>query len=87
MMISRKNRLRLGLLVFAVAALGSASSAQAVTYVRLGTSNTSNATTTLSGTTAGAELLVKNANGASANAFGLYAHQRIACRANDRSVL
>jgi len=58
-----------------------------VTYVRLGTSNTSNATPTLSGTTAGAELLVKNANGASANAFGLYAHQRIACRANDRSVL
>jgi len=71
-MISRRIRLRLGLIVFAFAAFATASSAQAVTYLQLGTSNASNATTTLSGTTAGAELLVKNANGSSASAFGLY---------------
>jgi hypothetical protein len=41
-------------------------------YLTLGTTNTSNAPTTLGGNTAGAELLGKNANGASANAFGLY---------------
>jgi hypothetical protein len=57
-----------------IAALGTlavTASAQAA-YLTLGTGNTSNATTTLSGNPAGAELLVKNTNGSSANAFGLY---------------
>ncbi len=58
--------------MFALAALATASSAQAATYLQLGTSNASNATTTLTGTTAGAELLVKNADGSSASAFSLY---------------
>jgi hypothetical protein len=66
------TRLRLGLLVAALAALATASSAQAVTYLQLGTPNLSNATTTLSGNPATAELLVRNTNGASASAFGLY---------------
>ncbi len=48
-----------------------AASAQAA-YLSLGTGNASNATTTLAGNTAGAELLVKNANGSSAGAFSLY---------------
>jgi hypothetical protein len=55
----------------AVGTLAFAASAQAA-YLSLGTSNTSNATTTLTGNPAGAELLLKNTNGASANAFGLY---------------
>jgi hypothetical protein len=56
-----------------VAALGTlafTASAQAA-YLSLGTTNTSNATTTLTGNTAGPELQVKNANGSTANAFGL----------------
>jgi hypothetical protein len=58
----------------ALAAMGTlafAASAQAA-YLTLGTANTSNATTTLTGNPASAELVVKNTNGASANAFGLY---------------
>src|SRR6266545_4949495 len=70
-MISRRIRLRLGLIAFALAALGSASAAQGA-YLTLGTSNLSNATTTLYGSTTGPELLVKNANGSVASAFGLY---------------
>jgi hypothetical protein len=61
-------------LLLALATLGTlafAASAQAA-YLTLGTTNTSNATTTLTGNPAGAELLVKNTNGGSANAFGLY---------------
>jgi hypothetical protein len=63
-------------LMAALAALGTlafAASAQAA-YLGLGTTNTSNATTTLSGNTSGSELLVKNTNGSSAGAFafGLY---------------
>ena len=46
-------------------------SAQAA-YLTLGTSNASNTPTTLSGNTAGSELLVKNTNGSSTSAFGLY---------------
>jgi len=57
--------------IAALATLAFAASAQAA-YLTLGTSNASNATTTLTGNPAGAELLVKNANGASASAFGLY---------------
>jgi hypothetical protein len=70
-MTSRTIR-RLGLVVAAFAVLATASNAQAVAYLQLGTSNASNATTTLAGNTAGAELMVKNANGSSASAFGLY---------------
>jgi hypothetical protein len=55
----------------ACATLAFAASAQAA-YLSLGTSNSSNATTTLSGNPAGAELQVRNTNGSSANAFGLY---------------
>ena len=55
----------------AVGTLAFAASAQAA-YLSLGTTNTSNAPTTLSGNPAAAELLVKNTNGASANAVGLY---------------
>ncbi len=51
--------------------LAFAASAQAA-YLQLGTSNVSNATTTLSGSTVGSELVVKNSNGVSTNAFGLY---------------
>ncbi len=58
-------------LVAALGTLAFAASAQAA-YLQLGTSNTSHATTTLSGSPAGAELLVKNTNGASAGAFGLW---------------
>jgi hypothetical protein len=57
-----------------VAALGTlpfTASAQAA-YLSLGTTNTSNATTALNGNTTGSELLVKNTNGSSAGAFGLY---------------
>jgi hypothetical protein len=61
----------LGLAVCALVALGSAQGAKAA-YLNLGTTNTSIATTTLSGNPAGAELLVKNTNGSSAGAFGLY---------------
>src|SRR6266511_140011 len=57
--------------IAALATLAFAASAQAA-YLVLGTTNTSNAPTTLTGTTAGAELLVKNANGSSASAFSLY---------------
>ena len=61
--------------VFAVLAtlgtLAFAASAQAA-YLTLGTTNPSNAPTTLSGNTAGSELLVKNTNGSSTSAFGLY---------------
>jgi hypothetical protein len=53
------------------ATLAFATSARAA-YLDLGTTNTSNATTTLTGNPAGAELLVKNTNGGSAGAFGLY---------------
>jgi hypothetical protein len=56
----------------AAAALAFAASAQAA-YLSLGTTNTSNTTTALSGNAAGSELLVKNTNGSSASAFGLYA--------------
>ncbi len=55
----------------AAGTLASASAAQAA-YLTLGTSNISDASTTLTGNTAGAELLVKNANGSSASAFSLY---------------
>jgi hypothetical protein len=56
----------------AVATLAFAASAQAA-YLNLGTTNTSNATTTLTGTPAGAELLVRNTNALpSASAFALY---------------
>jgi hypothetical protein len=58
-------------LFVAMGTLAFAAGAQAA-YLTLGTGNTSNATTTLSGNPAGAELLVKNTNGASANAFGVY---------------
>ncbi len=51
------------LAVLGVAALATASSAQAVTYLQLGASNTSNATTTLKGSAAGAELKVEDTNG------------------------
>jgi hypothetical protein len=61
------------LLTLAAAAgtLAFTASAQAA-YLSLGTSNTSNATTTLTGNPAAPELLVKNTNAGSANAFGLY---------------
>jgi hypothetical protein len=55
----------------ACATLAFAASAQAA-YLSLGIGNTSNTTTTLSGNPAAAELLVKNTNGSSAGAFGLY---------------
>jgi hypothetical protein len=55
----------------AAVTLAFAASAQAA-YLSLGTTNTSNATTALSGNSAGAELLVKNSNGSSASAFGVY---------------
>src|SRR5436190_14364965 len=55
----------------AMAALGTASAAHAA-YLDLGTTNTSNATTTLSGNPATSELLVQNSNGSAAGAFGLY---------------
>jgi hypothetical protein len=61
-------------LLTALAAAGMlafAASAHAA-YLTLGTTNTSNATTTLSGSAAGAELLSKNGNGSSADAYGLY---------------
>ncbi len=74
-MLSRtRTRMRLGLAaatLTALAAFATASGAHAA-YLVLGTTNTSNAPTTLTGTTAGAELLVKNANGSSASAFSLY---------------
>src|SRR6266540_2420512 len=57
------SRLRLGLIAAAFAALATASSAQAVAYLQLGTSNSSNATTTLKGSAAGAELRVEDTNG------------------------
>jgi len=55
----------------ASATLAFSASAQAA-YLTLGTTNTSNVPTTLSGSTVGSELLVKNSNGVSTNAFGLY---------------
>lgn len=61
-------------LLMALAAVGTlafAASAHAA-YLSLATTNTSNAVTTLMGNPAGAELLVKNTNGASMAAFGLY---------------
>jgi hypothetical protein len=61
-------------LFVALAASGTlafSTSAQAA-YVTLGTTNTSNTTTALSGNTTGSELLVKNTNGSSASAFSLY---------------
>ena len=69
----RNHKRRLALLAIAVAAcaLATASAAQGA-YLTLGTGNTSNAPPTLSGNTAGPELLVKNSNGTSASAFGLY---------------
>src|SRR6266511_4209574 len=69
----RNHKRRLALLAIAVAAcaLATASAAQGA-YLTLGTGNTSDAPTTLSGNTAGPELLVKNSNGTSASAFGLY---------------
>ncbi len=66
-MTSRTIR-RLGLIAAALAALATASSAQAVTYLQLGTSNTSNATTTLKGSAAGAELKVVDTNGSASTA-------------------
>ncbi len=57
--------------VAASATLAFSASAHAA-YLSLGTSNTSNASTTLSGNPAAPELLVRNTNGSSANAFGLY---------------
>jgi len=56
------------MIVFAVAAFATASSAQAVTYLQLGTSNTSNATTTLAGSASGAELKVVDTNGTASTA-------------------
>src|SRR6266508_6928289 len=74
-MLSRtRTRMRLGLAaatLTALAAFATASGAHAA-YLTLGTSNISDASTTLTGNTAGAELLVKNANGSSASAFSLY---------------
>src|SRR6266540_964432 len=67
-MISPRIRLCLGMIVFAVAAFATASSAQAVTYLQLGTSNTSNATTTLAGSASGAELKVVDTNGTASTA-------------------
>jgi len=58
-------------LAAAVGTLAFAASAHAA-YLSMGTSNTSNATTTLAGTTAGPELWIKNAYGSSAGAFGIY---------------
>ncbi len=66
-MTSRTIR-RLGLIAAAFAALATASSAQAVAYLQLGTSNASNATTTLTGSAAGAELKVEDTNGSVATA-------------------
>jgi hypothetical protein len=57
--------------LLAAASLALAASAHAA-YLSLGTTNTSNATSTLTGSTAGSELLVKNTNGSSAGAYGLY---------------
>jgi hypothetical protein len=51
--------------------LAFAASAQAA-YLSLGTTNTSDTTTTLSGNTTGSELLVKNTNDSSASALGVY---------------
>src|SRR6266545_4367943 len=62
------SRLRLGLIAAALAAFATASSAQGVTYLQLGTSNASNATTTLTGSAAGAELKVEDTNGTIATA-------------------
>jgi hypothetical protein len=56
----------------ATGTLAFTASAQAA-YLTLGTTNTSNATTALSGNSTGSEFLVKNTNGSSASAFGLYA--------------
>jgi hypothetical protein len=55
----------------AVGTLAFAASAQAA-YLTLGTGNTSNAGTALTGNPSSAELLVRNTNGASANAIGLF---------------
>src|SRR5947207_8353435 len=55
----------------AAATLAFSASAHAA-YLTLGTSNTSNATTALSGSTAGPELTVTNTNGSAAADFGLY---------------
>jgi hypothetical protein len=55
----------------AAATLAFAASAQAA-YLTLGTTNTSNVTTALSGNSAGSELLIKNTNGSSPSAFGVY---------------
>jgi len=66
--------MRLGLTaatLAALAAFATASGAHAANLV-LGTTNTSNASTTLTGNPAAPELLVRNTNGSSANAFGLY---------------
>jgi len=49
-------------------ALASSSSAQAVTYLQLGTSNASNATTTLTGSASAAELKVMDTNGSASTA-------------------
>jgi hypothetical protein len=49
--------------VTAVGTLAFGANAQAVTYLQLGTSNTSNVTTTLRGSAAGAELRVEDTNG------------------------
>jgi hypothetical protein len=55
----------------ALGTLGFTASAQAA-YLTLGTTNTSTSTTALNGNSAGSELLVKNSNGSSASAFGVY---------------
>jgi hypothetical protein len=55
----------------ASATLAFAASAHAA-YLSLGTTNTSNVTTTLTGSTVGSELLVRNTNGVSTTAFGLF---------------
>jgi hypothetical protein len=57
------SRLRLCLLGVVLAALATTASARAASYLQLGASNTSNASTTLTGATAGPELKVVNANG------------------------
>ena len=62
-----------GVLVLMLAfALGAFASEAKAAYLTLGTTNTSTATTTLSGSIAGPELKVQNTNGSSAGAFGLY---------------
>jgi hypothetical protein len=62
MAMPTKHKRRLALLAAALAALALAASAQATNLV-LGTSNTSNATTSLTGTTSGPEFYVRNVNG------------------------